>query len=98
MTSVIEIHNASGSEIAKKPRSTSMPIRKVGFASFAGAVVVLTVGILNDYSPYFEKKPISGDIAAAATAVVEFMVAYLVAPGKGEAIADEKDRLKSATK
>ena len=96
MTNTIKISNTSNSEIAKKPRSTSMPIRKVGFASFAGAMVVLTVGILNDYVPYFEKKPISADIAAAATAVVEFMVAYLVAPGKDEAIAEEEGQLKSA--
>ena len=96
MTNAIEISHTSSSKSAKKPRSTSTPIRKVGFASFAGAVVVLTVGILNDYVPFFENKPISADISAAATAVVEFIVAYLVAPGKNEAISEEEGQLKSA--
>ena len=71
-------------EQPKKNRSTSLPIKKVGFASFAGAVVVLTVGILNDHVPYFDKKPVSADISAAATAVVEFLVAYFVPHGKDE--------------
>ena len=79
-------------------KSTSLPIRKVGFASFAGAVVVLTVGILNDYIPYFEDKPVSANISAAATVIVEFLVAYLVPPGKDETIVEEEGKLKSAAK
>lgn len=98
MTDAAERYSSSSFETAKKNQFTSMPIRKVGFASFAGAVVVLTVGILNDYVPYFEKKPISADISAAATAVVEFMVAYLVAPGKDEAISIEDGVTRSTKK
>lgn len=79
-------------------RSSSQPIRKIGFASFAGAVVVLTVGILNDHIGYFKNNPISADISAAATAVVEFLVAYSIPPGKDETIVEEDGKLKSAKK
>jgi hypothetical protein len=86
------------SEQKAKPQSTSQPLRKVGFASFAGAMVVLSVGILNDHVSYFEKKPVSADIAAAATAVVEFLVAYFVPHGKDETIVEEDGQLKTAKK
>ena len=82
----------------KKQQSTYQPVRKVTAGAFTGALVTLLVLILNTYVPFFEKKPISGEISGAATTVLTFIVAYLVPPGKNEAIAVEEDFTRSAKK
>jgi Na+/proline symporter len=63
---------------------TNTPVRKVTFGAVSGALVTLIVGILNGYVPFFEKKPISGEISGAATTVVSFLVSYLVPPDPNE--------------
>jgi hypothetical protein len=66
------------------PTPTNAPVRKVAAGGIAGAFVTLLVGILNAYVPFFEIKPISGEIAGAATTVLTFLVAYSVRPAPDE--------------
>ncbi|MGB5632489.1 MAG: hypothetical protein WBM44_28815 [Waterburya sp.] len=74
------------------------PVRKVIVGAFTGALITLIVLILNTYSPFFEKKPISGEIAGATTTLLTFIVSYFVSPSKKEYIALEDDLTKSARK
>ena len=75
---------------------TYQPVRKVTVGAFTGALITLIVLILNTYSPFFEKKPISGEISGAATTLLTFIVSYFVPPGKEEYIALEDGVAKSA--
>ena len=77
---------------------TYQPVRKVTVGAFTGALITLIVLILNTYSPFFEKKPISGEISGAATTLLTFIVSYFVPPGKDEYIALEDGFAKSAKK
>lgn len=79
---------------------TYQPVRKVTAGVFTGALVTLTVLILNTYHPFFKQKDnkISGEIAGAATTVLTFIVSYLVPPSREEAIAIEEGVTKSAKK
>lgn len=82
-------HDTSQMEKVDNLQTTVQPVRKVTAGAFTGALVTLTVLILNTYSPFFEKKPISGEISGAATTVLTFIVSYLVPPGRKEAVAIE---------
>jgi Na+/proline symporter len=84
----------------EKSQSTYQPVRKVTAGAFTGALVTLTVLILNTYHPFFkqENNQISGQISGAATTVLTFIVSYLVSPGREEAIATEDDVTRSAKK
>ena len=80
------------------PTPTSAPVRKVAAGGIAGAFVTLIVGILNAYVPFFASKPISGEIAGAATTVLTFLVAYSVRPDPNETtMLDQGGAVRSAT-
>jgi len=66
------------------PIPTRTPVRKVWAGGVTGAFVTLIVLILNAYVPMFVHKPISGEISAAATTVLTFVVGYLVPPSPRE--------------
>ena len=82
----------------KNDRPTYQPVRKVTAGVFTGALVTLTVLILNTYHPFFRKEgnEISGEISGAATTVLTFVVSYLIPPGRQETIAIEEGITKSA--
>ena len=80
----------------KKARSTYQPVRKVTVGAFTGALVTLTVLIVNDFVIEEGKQKISGEITGAATTVLTFIVSYLVPPGKEETIAIEEGVTRSA--
>ncbi len=88
------------STISQSPKTepTYQPVRKVTAGVFTGALVTLTVLILNTYHPFFKQKDnqISGEISGAATTVLTFIVSYLVPPGKKETVAIEDGITKSA--
>lgn len=73
------------------PTPTTTPVRKVTFGAISGALVTLIVGILNTYVPFFEQKPISGEISGAATTVVSFVVSYLVRPDPSETTTQDQE-------
>lgn len=75
----------------EKPQSTYQPVKKVTYGAFAGALVTLTVFLLNTHHPSFqdESRKIPGEISGAATTILTFIVSYLVPPGKEEAIVME---------
>ncbi len=81
---------------SEKP--TYQPVRKVTAGVFTGALVTLTVLILNTYHPFFKQKDnqISGEITGAATTVLTFIVSYLVPPGTKETVVLEDGVTKSA--
>lgn len=81
------------------PTPTSAPLRKVTFGAISGALVTLTVGILNTYVPFFADRPVSGEISGAATTVVSFVISYLVRPDPRETtIRDQSGNTISARK
>ena len=87
-------------EKPKKLQSTSQPVKKVTARAFTGALVTLTVLILNTYYPFFkqENNQISGEISRAATTVLTFVVFYLVPPSREEAILIDDGITRSAKK
>ena len=80
--------------ISIKPSMT--PIRKVTFGAVGGALVTLLVSILNNYVPFFEAKPITGDISSAATTLVTFAISYLVNPDPRETTIQDDKGVRSA--
>ncbi|HIK45464.1 MAG TPA: hypothetical protein IGR64_11350 [Leptolyngbyaceae cyanobacterium M65_K2018_010] len=70
---------------------TRAPVRKVTFGAVSGALVTLIVGILNTYVPFFEAKPISGEISGALTTVVSFLVSYMVPPDPTETVLQNEE-------
>ena len=82
----------------KKSQPTDRPVRKVTAGVFTGALVTLTVLILNTYNPFFreESNQISGEMTGAATTILTFIVSYLVPPGREEIVAIEDGVTKSA--
>ena len=83
-----------------KAQPTYQPVRKVTAGVFTGALVTLTVLILNTYHPFFrnEDNKISGEISGAATTVLTFIVSYLVPPGRQETLTEDRGITKSAKK
>ncbi len=83
---------------SQETQPTYQPVRKVTAGVFTGALVTLTVLILNTYHPFFKQKDnkISGEISGAATTVLTFIVSYLVPPGKKEIVVLEDGATKSA--
>ena len=83
---------------SSKNQPTHQPVRKVTAGVFTGALVTLTVLILNTYHPFFKQKDnqISGEITGAATTVLTFIVSYLVPPGTKETVVLEDGVIKSA--
>lgn len=67
---------------------TNIPSQRVTAGALTGAAVTLLVLFLNTYVPFFKVKEnhIHGEISGAGTTVFTFLVAYLVPPGRGEAI------------
>ena len=84
----------------EKSQPTYQPVRKATVGAFTGALVTLTVLILNTYHPFFqnESKKISGEIFGAATTILTFIVSYLIPPSREEAIAIEEGIAKLARK
>lgn len=80
----------------EKAQPTYQPVRKVTVGAFTGALVTLTVLIVNDFVIEEGKQKISGEITGAATTVLTFIVSYLVPPGKEETIAIEDGVTRSA--
>ncbi len=83
---------------SSKTQPTYQPIKKVTAGVFTGALVTLTVLILNTYHPFFRQNnnKISGEISGAATTVLTFIVSYLIPPGKKETVVIEDGITKSA--
>lgn len=83
-----------------KPRPTYLPIRKITAGALTGALVTLTVLILNTYNPFFRQQDdrISGEISSAATTIMMFIVSYLVPPGREEIVVIEDGSAKSGQK
>lgn len=77
--------------LTSTPIPTNTPVRKVTVGVISGAVVTLIVGILNTYAPFFEKKPITGEISGAATTVVSFLISYLVRPDPSETTTQDQE-------
>jgi hypothetical protein len=80
----------------KKSQPTYQPIRKVTVGAFTGALVTLTVLILNDFVIKEGNQKISGELTGAATTVLTFIVSYLVPPGMKETVVLEDSVTKSA--
>lgn len=80
-----------------KSRPAYLPIRKITVGAFTGALVTLTVLILNTYNPVFKQQDsqISGEIASAATTILTFIVSYLVPPSREEIVVSEDGSAKS---
>jgi Na+/proline symporter len=81
-------------------KPTYLPVRKITAGAFTGALVTLTVLILNTYNPFFKQNEnkISGEISGAATTVLTFIVSYLVPPGREEMVVSENGITKSGQK
>lgn len=84
----------------KQAQSTYQPVKKVTVGAFTGALVTLTVLILNTYHPFFKHtdNQISGEISGAATTILTFIVSYWIPPGKQEAIAAADDGVTRSAK
>ncbi|HEY9771741.1 MAG TPA: hypothetical protein V6C71_25135 [Coleofasciculaceae cyanobacterium] len=82
----------------QKSQPTYQPVRKVTAGIFTGALVTLTVLILNTYNPFFkeESNQISGEMSGVTTTVLTFIVSYLVPPGRKEIVVMEDGVTKSA--
>jgi hypothetical protein len=75
-------------------RATNMPVQKVQAGGVAGALVMLVMFGLKAYKPNLE---IPQGVEAALTTVFSFVVAYLVPPGKSEAVLIGRGSAESAT-
>ncbi len=82
----------------QKSQPTYQPVKKVTAGVFTGALVTLTVLILNTYNPFFkeESNQISGEMSGAVTTILVFIVSYLVPPGRKEMVVIEDGIIKSA--
>ena len=77
---------------------TPRPRRKVLGAAFTGALVTLTVFVLNTYVISGQDKKITSEASAAATTVLSSLIAYLIPPDPNETTVDEDGNTKSALK
>ena len=77
-----------------KPTPTIKPINKVLGSAFTGALVTLTVFVLNTYVIHEPNKDITPEASAAATIVLSSLIAYLIPPDPNETI----ESVKSARK
>lgn len=78
--------------------TTSKPRRKVLGAAFTGALVTLTVFVLNTYVISDQDKKITSEASAAATTVLSSLIAYLIPPDPNETTVDVDGNTKSALK
>ncbi len=62
-----------------------MPTRKVTAGSLGGAITTLLVWVLNTFVFSVEHQ-ITGEIAAAFTTIISFIVGYFVPPGQGDVL------------
>jgi len=78
---------------------TPRPRRKVLGAAFTGALVTLTVFVLNTYVISDPDKKVTSDASAAATTVLSSLIAYLIPPDPNEiTTVDEDGNTKCALK
>lgn len=68
-----------------------MPVRKVTVGALSGALVTLSVLVLNNYTSFFKEKPITSEMACAVTTIVTFIVSYLVPPDQRETIIQDQE-------
>jgi len=78
---------------------TNKPTRKVIAGGLTGTFVTFAVLILNTYVPFFEGKPISGEIAGLAITMLSSLIAYVIPPAPKETtIVNENGRCQTALK
>jgi hypothetical protein len=70
---------------------TSIPVRKVTVGAFSGALVTLTVLVLNNYVSSFKEKPITPEMTGTAITIVTFIVSYLVPPDQRETTVQDQE-------
>jgi len=76
-----------------------MPVKKVAIGGAAGVGVFVLVLILNTYVPFFETKPISGELASGLSTLLTFLASYFTPPAQSETVIQTLDGdMRSASK
>lgn len=78
-----------------EPQPTVLPTRKVTAGVIAGAVLTISVWVVNTYGLLPKQEKIPAEITGAMQVLLTFMVAYMVPPGKEEGLVQAGDKILS---
>jgi hypothetical protein len=67
-------------------QASSVPTRKVAVGGLAGAITFIAVWVLNNFDLLPGGKDVPGDVAAALTTLLTFVISYLVPPSARDTI------------
>jgi len=80
---------ATGPITGSVKQQDALPTRKVIAGGVAGAVTAIAVYYLNNFVIVDVSKQITGDIGAAVTTVLSFVISYLVPPAASDQVKAE---------
>jgi hypothetical protein len=72
--------------MAKLRMKTSAPTRKTQAAALGGAIATVVIWALNAFVLREPGQRITGEVAAAVTTLVTFVVSYFVPPGESDVV------------
>jgi hypothetical protein len=72
--------------MAKFRMKSTAPTRKTQAAALGGAIATVVIWALNTFVLKDPSQRITGEVAAALTTIVTFVVSYLVPPGASDVV------------